>query len=103
VHDPAEVEWAVATRFQADRDLVVVGGAQGSVLDPSTTVGMPPGDDPSALRHQGISAKMGLDATRPVVYEAHVFTRVRIPGEDEVDPARDLRAFEASDDARWID
>ena len=22
IHDPAEVEWAVATRFQADRDLV---------------------------------------------------------------------------------
>ena len=102
VHDPAEVEWAVATRFQADRDLVVIGGAQGSVLDPSTTVGMPPGDDPSALRHQGISAKMGLDATRPVVYEAHVFTRVRIPGEDDVDPARDLRAFEAFDAAHWI-
>src|SRR5215471_10030958 len=24
IHNPAEVEWAVATRFQADRDLVVV-------------------------------------------------------------------------------
>src|SRR5690606_9157434 len=38
VHNPLEVEWAVATRFQADRDLVVVAGAQGSALDPSTTV-----------------------------------------------------------------
>lgn len=32
VHDPQQVEWAVATRFQADRDLVVISGAQGSVL-----------------------------------------------------------------------
>ena len=77
VHNPGEVEWAVATRFQADRDLVVVSGAQGSLLDPSTTM---TSDEP-----QGISAKMGLDATRPLKYEGHVFTRVRIPGEDEVD------------------
>jgi len=27
---------AIATRFQADRDLVVVSGAQGSKLDPSS-------------------------------------------------------------------
>ena len=85
IHDPNEVEWAVATRFQADRDLVVISGAQGSVLDPSTTVdagsrGMPP-------HLQGISSKMGLDATRPLVYHEHVFTRVRIPGEDQVDLA----------------
>ena len=52
IDDPDEIEWAVATRFQADRDLLVVPGAQGSKLDPSS-------DD-------GISAKMGLDATKPV-------------------------------------
>jgi 2,5-furandicarboxylate decarboxylase 1 len=28
---------------------------------------------------------MGLDATRPVSYASHVFTRVRIPGQDTVD------------------
>ena len=28
IHDPAEVEWAIATRFQADRDLVVVSEAR---------------------------------------------------------------------------
>lgn len=88
VHDAAEVEWAVATRFQADRDLMVVPGAQGSILDPSTTVAWSlsnPGKAPPQL--QGISAKMGLDATRPLLYEGHVFTRLRIPGEDAVDPA----------------
>jgi 2,5-furandicarboxylate decarboxylase 1 len=86
VHDPREVEWAIATRFQADRDLVVVGDAQGSPLDPSTTVrfieshgGKPP------AHLQGMSAKMGLDATKPLRSAEHVFTRVRIPGEREVD------------------
>jgi 2,5-furandicarboxylate decarboxylase 1 len=86
VHDPAQVEWAVATRFQADRDLVVIAGAQGSVLDPSTTVGQEFGEGTAPPAHlQGLSAKMGLDATRPVVYHEHVFTKVRVPGEDEID------------------
>jgi 2,5-furandicarboxylate decarboxylase 1 len=87
VHDPAEVEWAVATRFQADRDLVVIPGAQGSILDPSTTVAWSMAGETKAPPHlQGISAKMGLDATRPLHYAGHVFTRVRIPGEADVDP-----------------
>lgn len=98
VHDPLQVEWAVATRFQADRDLVVVAGAQGSVLDPSTTVGREgPNGEPPAATMQGISAKMGLDATRPVSYSAHVFTKVRIPGEDEVDLAAEVIAGAAVD------
>lgn len=87
VHDPEQVEWAVATRFQADRDLVVVTGAQGSPLDPSTTVpwgGKPPPES------AGTSAKMGMDATRPLAWSEHVFTRVRIPGEDAVDLTRVL-------------
>ena len=86
IHDPTQVEWAIATRFQAERDLVVVHGAQGSPLDPSTTVAdaavgltdLPP-------ERQGISSKLGFDATKPVSYDGHVFTRVRIPGEDTVD------------------
>jgi 2,5-furandicarboxylate decarboxylase 1 len=83
VHLPEEVEWAVATRFQADRDLLVVSGAQGSALDPSTTIGYDNNKPPIAL--QGNSAKMGLDATKPLSSSEHVFTRVRIPGEREVD------------------
>jgi 2,5-furandicarboxylate decarboxylase 1 len=91
VHDPLQVEWAVATRFQADRDLVVIPGAQGSVLDPSTTVGQDFGDGVAPPPHlQGLSAKMGLDATRPVVYHEHVFTKVRVPGEDQVDLAAEI-------------
>ena len=74
VHDPEQVEWAVATRFQPDRDLVVVSGAQGSILDPSTD--------------RGIGAKWGLDATRPLAYEGLAFTKIRIPGEEDVDLAR---------------
>ena len=83
IHDPHEVEWAVATRFQADRDLVVIAGAQGSALDPSTTIGFPDNNPP--VEWQGFGAKMGLDATKPIASSGHVFTRVRIPGERDVD------------------
>jgi len=52
VFDESEVLWAVATRMQADRDLVVISGSLGAMLDPSA-------DD------RGITAKLGIDATRP--------------------------------------
>jgi UbiD family decarboxylase len=52
VFDESEVMWAVATRMQADRDLVVVSGSLGAMLDPSA-------DD------RGVTAKLGIDATRP--------------------------------------
>lgn len=86
VHDPAQVEWAIATRFQAKRDLVVIHDAQGSVLDPSTTVGLPvDADGVIPMSYQGMSSKVGFDATKPLAYEGHVFTKVRIPGEESVD------------------
>jgi 2,5-furandicarboxylate decarboxylase 1 len=74
IHNPAEVEWAVATRFQADRDLVVIADAQGSKLDPST--------------RNGVGAKMGLDATKPLAAPDFTFKRIRVPGEDSVDVDR---------------
>jgi 4-hydroxy-3-polyprenylbenzoate decarboxylase len=50
VYNEQEVLWALATRFQADRDLFVVEGVASNLHDPS-------------LRN-GVSAKLGLDATR---------------------------------------
>ena len=52
VFDESDVLWAVATRMQADRDLVTIAGSLGAMLDPSA-------DD------RGITAKLGIDATRP--------------------------------------
>jgi 2,5-furandicarboxylate decarboxylase 1 len=74
IHDPTQVEWAVATRFQADRDLVIIAEAQGSKLDPST--------------RNGVGAKMGLDATKPLSAPDFTFKRIRVPGEDSVDVDR---------------
>jgi 2,5-furandicarboxylate decarboxylase 1 len=56
VFDPAAVEWAVATRFQADKDLLVYTEQPGSSLDPSGY--HVPGQ-------KSLTAKMGLDCTIP--------------------------------------
>ncbi|MGH9262779.1 MAG: UbiD family decarboxylase domain-containing protein, partial [Acidimicrobiales bacterium] len=52
VFDESEVLWAIATRMQADRDLIVVSGSLGALLDPSAD-------------ERGVTAKLGVDATRP--------------------------------------
>lgn len=52
VFDEEQVLWAIATRMQADRDVLIVGGSMGTLLDPSAT--------------DGLTAKMGIDATKPL-------------------------------------
>ena len=55
VFNPTDVEWAIATRVQADRDVFVISGARAKPLDPSLPV-TPPGVVPTG-------AKVGIDAT----------------------------------------
>jgi 2,5-furandicarboxylate decarboxylase 1 len=57
VFNPVDVEWAIATRVQGDRDVMIVSNARGKPLDPSlapTPVGVVP-----------TTAKVGIDATIP--------------------------------------
>ena len=54
VFDPVDVEWAVATRVQADRDVLILSNARSKPLDPSLRI--EPGKVPT-------TAKMGIDAT----------------------------------------
>lgn len=54
IFDDRQVEWALATRFQAHKDIVMVQGARGSTLDPSS--------DPCS----GTTSKMGMDACMPL-------------------------------------
>lgn len=56
LYDSGHVEWAIATRFQADRDLIVLHDQPSSSLDPSAS--QTPGQ-------KARTAKMGLDATIP--------------------------------------
>jgi len=61
------VEYAMATRFQADKDLIILKNVRGSSLDPSS--------NQQKLR----TAKMGIDATRSLSKRPDGFELAKIP------------------------
>ncbi|MBU0684516.1 MAG: UbiD family decarboxylase [Thermoplasmatota archaeon] len=60
IFDDRDVEWAVATRFQGHKGLVMIENARGSSLDPSA---------------DETTTKVGIDATKPIGGEG--FDRVK--------------------------
>lgn len=69
--DPGAVEYAMATRFQADRDMIILKKARGSSLDPSS--------DQKKLQ----TAKMGIDATKSLLKRPEGFEIAKIPKLDK--------------------
>ena len=66
IYNPHDVEWAIATRFQADKNAVVLPNQPGSSLDPS-------GDLTEGKK--ATTCKMGLDATIPFGKTDKSFTK----------------------------
>jgi UbiD family decarboxylase len=67
IFNPHEIEWALATRFQGDKDMVLKTQQPGSSLDPS-------GD------HSGkktLTAKIGFDATIPSEIDPSKYEKVQ--------------------------
>lgn len=64
VFDDRDVEWAIATRFQADRGLVVLHDVRGSSIDPSA--------------RDGFTSKMGIDATKPLGADPAMFDKATL-------------------------
>jgi len=67
IFNDREVNWAIATRCQPDRDITIITNARGSDLDPST-------------KEDGYTAKWGVDATAKPSLSAYV-PRHRVPPE----------------------
>ena len=67
IYNPLEVEWALATRFQGDVDMVIKDRERGSSLDPSAELGT----------HQ--TTKIGFDLTKPLGEERKPFEKVEYP------------------------
>jgi 2,5-furandicarboxylate decarboxylase 1 len=67
IYDPHDVEWAIATRFQADKNTVILSNQPGSSLDPS-------GDLSEGKK--ATTAKAGLDATAPLVTTGKGFKKL---------------------------
>ncbi len=66
IYDPHDVEWAIATRFQADKNTVILSNQPGSSLDPS-------GDLTEGKK--ATTAKAGLDATIPTATTGKGFNK----------------------------
>ncbi|MBI2360359.1 MAG: UbiD family decarboxylase [Deltaproteobacteria bacterium] len=65
VFDDRQMEWALSTRFQADRDFVLIEGMPGMPMDPS-------------LEGRRIGAKAGFDCTVPFGRKETVATKVAV-------------------------
>ncbi|MDF2547370.1 MAG: UbiD family decarboxylase [Anaerosolibacter sp.] len=72
IFDKDDVELALATRVQASKDVTIIPGALGSGLDPSHHL-------------QGMTDKMGIDATKPLGEEGVRFHRAIIPQFEKID------------------
>ncbi|MDO8122874.1 MAG: UbiD family decarboxylase [Candidatus Hermodarchaeota archaeon] len=71
IYDPYDVEWAMATRFQGDVDLVVKEKERGSSLDPSSEPGT------------YLTTKLGFDLTAPLkVEKGKTFAKASFPQVD---------------------
>jgi 2,5-furandicarboxylate decarboxylase 1 len=70
IYNPLEVEWAMATRFQGDRDLVIRERSSGSSLDPSAEPGS----------HS--TTRLGFDLTKPLTTHGKAFNKAVFPRVD---------------------
>jgi 2,5-furandicarboxylate decarboxylase 1 len=70
--DPIAVEYAVATRCQADRGFIIIPNTKGSSLDPSS-------DQENLL-----TTKVGIDATATILKPKERFEIAKIPGEEKI-------------------
>ncbi|MCI0519064.1 MAG: UbiD family decarboxylase [Chloroflexi bacterium] len=68
IYNPLEVEWAFATRFQGDVDMVVRPRETGSSLDPSSEPGT------------HLTTKIGFDLTKPLAAKGKSFEKALYPG-----------------------
>lgn len=70
IYNPLEVEWAMATRFQGDTDLVIKSKETGSSLDPSS-------ERTESGTH--LTTKLGFDLTKPLVSQGKGFDKAIFP------------------------
>ena len=71
-NDAESVEYAMATRFQADHDLLILKNVRGSSLDPSS--------DQKRLK----TAKLGIDATKSMSKRKEGFEIAKIPTKEKI-------------------
>ena len=96
VFDPTDVEWAIATRVQGDRDVMIVGNARAKPLDPSLPQGCRRGADRRQGRHR---RDHPAKASRASTTSASPMPMRTARRSTTTSTARRTRAGEAGDDA----
>ena len=71
-YDMEQVEWAIATRFRGDEDLLVVPNVRVSSLDPASD------------QERELGCKVGVDATKPLYKDPEGFKRAEIVVSEEL-------------------
>ena len=73
IYNEQDREWALATRFQGDEDMLIKDREPGSSLDPSAEPGTK------------LTTKIGFDVTKPLVAKGKSFDRAEFP---KMDPSK---------------
>lgn len=73
IYNEQDREWALATRFQGDEDMLIKDREPGSSLDPSAEPGTK------------LTTKIGFDVTKPLVAKGKSFNRAEFP---KMDPSK---------------
>jgi len=76
IYDLNDVDWAVSTRMQPDKDVIIISNVRSSSLDPSSN------------QNQLITSKIGIDATATLYKNQEKFLKARIPIEEEAEKNR---------------
>jgi 2,5-furandicarboxylate decarboxylase 1 len=74
IYDHRDVDWAISTRVQADQDLIIIPSLPGSTIDPSA----------AGFEGRALTAKVGIDATKPIDAPPMKFEKMKVPGEGTI-------------------
>jgi UbiD family decarboxylase len=73
IYNPNDVDWAISTRMQPEKDVIIIPNVRSSSLDPSSN------------QNQLITSKIGIDATATLYKNPEKFLKARIPIDEEAE------------------
>lgn len=70
IYDPRDVQFALSTRVDPSRDVMIINNARGCPFDPSARPVLEASPDTVETRFPSVVGKWAIDATKPVPYRA---------------------------------
>jgi UbiD family decarboxylase len=85
IYDPGDVAWAITTRVDPVKDIIIIPGVRGHALDESVSEKL---REPRVTIRQEIASKVIIDATKPPKTDPErraLYERLRPLGLDEIE------------------